>query len=85
MAVEMQDEVVKQTVEEEDGTISQAPEVGDVTVRQSQEEEGWNIRRSRCWHIRGKRRRSICRRLADKFSSTANITISACTYPPFVW
>ena len=47
MAVEMQDEVVKQTVEEEDGTISQAPEVEDVTVRQSQEEEeGWNIRRT---------------------------------------
>ena len=47
MAVEMQDEVIKQTVkEEEDGTISQAPEVEDVTIRQSQEEEGWTIRRT---------------------------------------
>ena len=47
MAVEMQDEVIKQTVkEEEDGAISQAPEVEDVTIRQSQEEEGCNIRRT---------------------------------------
>ena len=45
MAVEMQDEVIKQTVkEEEDGTISQAPEVEDVIIRQ--EEEGWTIRRT---------------------------------------